>query len=183
MKKSVRVAILLVLAIVWMSVIYGFSSMPSNVSGTNARGIISRIINYAISFSSRYGYLDHEVDEKRIAEIVSVLYYPLRKVAHSTVYMILVLFIFRTTTVIANHRHYIICLMVTLVICTAFAMTDEFHQTFVDGRSGLRSDVLIDAIGILAGAILYSTYYFIFTAGYRIGIKKQPKIQQNTRKV
>jgi VanZ family protein len=32
-------------------------------------------------------------------------------------------------------------------IAVLYAMTDEYHQTFIDGRQGVWSDVLIDAIG------------------------------------
>jgi VanZ family protein len=32
-----------------------------------------------------------------------------------------------------------------------FAMTDEYHQTFVPGRQGTVMDVLIDSIGVFAG--------------------------------
>lgn len=33
-------------------------------------------------------------------------------------------------------------------IALAYAMTDEYHQTFVHGRHGTPVDVLIDAVGI-----------------------------------
>ena len=34
----------------------------------------------------------------------------------------------------------------------AYAASDEYHQTFVDGRTGKASDVGIDALGIAAAA-------------------------------
>jgi VanZ family protein len=34
------------------------------------------------------------------------------------------------------------------VIAVAYAITDEYHQSFVDGRVGSPVDVLIDAIGV-----------------------------------
>ena len=36
-----------------------------------------------------------------------------------------------------------------------YAATDEFHQTFVPGRAGELSDVLLDSLGCLAGIFLY----------------------------
>lgn len=39
-------------------------------------------------------------------------------------------------------------------ISLAYACTDEFHQTFVEGRHGSPLDVLIDAAGIATAALL-----------------------------
>jgi VanZ family protein len=40
-----------------------------------------------------------------------------------------------------------------VVIALAFSASDEFHQTFVDGRHGTPVDVLIDAIGMTLAAV------------------------------
>ena len=37
-----------------------------------------------------------------------------------------------------------------------YAMTDEFHQTLVPGRSGEVLDVCIDAAGVLCGVVVMS---------------------------
>ena len=39
---------------------------------------------------------------------------------------------------------------------TIYAMTDEFHQTLVPGRSGEVLDVCIDAAGVLCGVVVMS---------------------------
>ena len=42
-----------------------------------------------------------------------------------------------------------------MAISLAYAATDEFHQTFVDGRKGTPVDVLIDFAGIaIAAAVI-----------------------------
>ena len=41
--------------------------------------------------------------------------------------------------------------VVPFAIALAFAVTDEFHQTFVSGRHGSPVDVLIDAVGVGLG--------------------------------
>jgi len=47
-----------------------------------------------------------------------------------------------------------------LFICLFYAVTDEFHQSFVPGRSSRASDVLIDFGGSIIGMLLfYLTYY------------------------
>jgi VanZ family protein len=41
-------------------------------------------------------------------------------------------------------------LAIAAAVSLAYAVTDEYHQTFVEGRSGKASDVGIDALGIAA---------------------------------
>ncbi|HEX5911065.1 MAG TPA: VanZ family protein [Thermoleophilaceae bacterium] len=43
-------------------------------------------------------------------------------------------------------------------ICVLYAVTDEFHQSFVDGRIGTPRDVLIDTVGVLVAAALLRLY-------------------------
>ena len=49
-----------------------------------------------------------------------------------------------------NHEHPLIA----AVISVAYAISDEYHQTFVDGRVGSVRDVLIDSAGVLAAWLL-----------------------------
>ena len=45
-------------------------------------------------------------------------------------------------------------LLIAVCIALAYACTDEFHQTFVDGRHGTPVDVGVDAIGMAIAAWL-----------------------------
>ena len=55
-------------------------------------------------------------------------------------------------------------LIYIMFICLFYAVTDEFHQSFVLGRGSLVSDVLIDFMGSLMGlGIFYLAYYKIYT--------------------
>ena len=49
-----------------------------------------------------------------------------------------------------NHDHPLIAAVITV----AYAISDEYHQTFVDGRVGSARDVLIDSAGVLAAWLL-----------------------------
>ena len=40
------------------------------------------------------------------------------------------------------------------IIGTGYAITDEWHQYFIPGRSAQVSDILLDAVGVLTGIIL-----------------------------
>ena len=45
-------------------------------------------------------------------------------------------------------------LVLAWTLTVLYAVSDEFHQSFVDGRIGTPRDVLIDAAGALAAALL-----------------------------
>jgi VanZ family protein len=48
-------------------------------------------------------------------------------------------------------------LLIAVCIAFAYACTDEFHQTFVSGRTGTPVDVAIDSIGMAIAALLIRT--------------------------
>ena len=49
-------------------------------------------------------------------------------------------------------------LAASVAICLAYAISDEFHQTFVDGRKGAPLDVLIDTAGAAVAALAIRGY-------------------------
>jgi VanZ family protein len=72
---------------------------------------------------------------------------PIRKAAHMTEYAVLFLLsrwaTFGTTSNTALRG------WIPALLSFAYACTDEFHQSFVPGRSAQFSDVLVDSTGIL----------------------------------
>jgi VanZ family protein len=48
-----------------------------------------------------------------------------------------------------------------LVICSCliFALSDEYHQIFVAGRTAKPIDIMFDSIGIISGYLLASTFW------------------------
>ncbi|MBR1801808.1 VanZ family protein [Candidatus Saccharibacteria bacterium] len=42
-----------------------------------------------------------------------------------------------------------------ILLCGIYAATDEYHQTFVPGRSGEIADILLDTAGATFGATIY----------------------------
>lgn len=78
----------------------------------------------------------------------------LRKGAHMFVFGVLTLLVWR-----ALRRHGFnntATLAASIVISLAYAFTDEYHQTFVPGRTGTLYDIGFDLAGIfIAAAIIY----------------------------
>ena len=67
--------------------------------------------------------------------------YPLRKAAHMAEYAVLYLLTLRARS---GRRAW-----AAAAFSVFYAMSDEYHQSFVPGRSGLWSDVAVDAAGVL----------------------------------
>lgn len=42
----------------------------------------------------------------------------------------------------------------TIIVTYLYALSDEIHQTFINGRSGRLKDTLFDIIGIIIGLII-----------------------------
>lgn len=63
--------------------------------------------------------------------------------------MYAVFYILLTRAVTNKHRAF------AFLLALVYAISDEFHQTFVRDRHGSPVDVLIDAIGIITGFLLW----------------------------
>jgi len=61
-----------------------------------------------------------------------------------------------------NKAEYRAAVVLTLVISLLYAITDEFHQSFVPGRDASVADFLFDAIGAIGGALIYRYNKSIF---------------------
>jgi VanZ family protein len=72
----------------------------------------------------------------------------LRKLAHLSEYALLGLLLAR-----AVRRPGL-----AVALAAAYAVTDELHQTFVEGRHGAPLDVGIDTLGALVGVLVWSRW-------------------------
>lgn len=147
MKKVSRKAYVLSLLppIIMMIIIFMFSSKTATESDSSSLGIV----NVVLACNEK---LFGVVAEGNRAETLSRLNHLIRKMAHVTEYMILAILMgihFIVVKVKANKYF-----LFNIAICVFYAMTDEFHQRFVEGRSGQISDVGIDSIGVILGTVL-----------------------------
>jgi VanZ family protein len=75
----------------------------------------------------------------------------LRKLAHMAEYALLVFLWWRALRRPLAERA---AVALAVAISLVYAGTDEFHQSFVEGRHGTPVDVLIDSVGMAAVALL-----------------------------
>ena len=80
----------------------------------------------------------------------------IRKYAHMFEFFCLGIsaFLFFRELLVKNPRRLLYGSAAALGFSFLYACTDEWHQTFVPGRAGLFSDVLIDTAGCLIGIVL-----------------------------
>ena len=77
-----------------------------------------------------------------------------RKLIHFAEYALLCFLCWRALAPSTNPRR---AVLLAFVIASAYAVTDEYHQTFVDGRHGTPVDWLIDSAGAAATALWLRT--------------------------
>ena len=139
---GVRIVLVLII-LFWMSTIFGFSAE----TGTQSQGLSDKITIRAVQIiEPEYSSLDLTSKEELFNK------------GHFSEYGILagliLILLFTFEEVRNTRKHIIMGAVVTDLICMIYASTDEFHQTFVDGRSGKSADVLIDTSGTVFATII-----------------------------
>ena len=174
-KRVVVIGIFFILVAMWILGIYKLSSMNTNNSNGASSGIISVFIEDTLEITNKYGITSSYPDNSKLEKATELLNTPLRKVMHASVYFVLACMIMFIINYMFHHKKYLISAIITIVLIIVAAGFDEYHQTFVDGRSGEVKDVLIDTIGGTGGILFYGSYYYVYKKGYKRGEKEIEK--------
>lgn len=140
MKKRYMKIIFICLTFLWMAVIFYFShqtgAKSSNVSGK----ITETIVNwFVVDFDSL------PLNEKDA--LLETYGYIIRKMGHFTEFAVLSLCLFLAFMTFTD-REYVIYPSV-LGLSILYAISDEFHQSFISARVPALKDVLIDSFGAM----------------------------------
>ncbi len=88
----------------------------------------------------------------------------IRKLGHFSEYLTLGFFSFAyfSNLLLKNNKYknFKRTALASLIFSILYAASDEFHQTFVDGRDGNIIDVLIDGSGAFFGILLSGILYY-----------------------
>lgn len=123
-----------------MGVIFFLSHTPGEESAKQS-GLIVTLLSY----------LPIKIDESNI----NILTLIIRKGAHMTEYFLLTLSLvkyFKSVQYEVKLQWSKIYFW-SGIIAFLYACSDEFHQTFIPGRAGLFTDVLVDSVGIIFALI------------------------------
>ena len=138
MKKIISI----ILVVIWMGIIFCFSNQNADDSSKISDGFITTIINFFVDD-------DLSIDEKEL--LLEKCSFYVRKFAHFTLYFVLGILVLNLLYQYNLKNK----LLIGIVICIIYSCSDEFHQLFIQGRSGELRDVFIDSIGSLSGILFY----------------------------
>lgn len=178
-KKALLCIVLLGFAVGWMATIYKLSDMNTQNSNGKSTDIIALFIEDTLDVTNEYGITSSHPTDTKLARVSQLINAPMRKVMHASVYFALAFFLIILINVILNNKHYFISFIIAMLICVGFAISDEYHQTFVSGRTGQPLDVCIDSAGAFTGTMLYTSYYIIYKSGYKKAKEESLHIMKN----
>ena len=137
-------------ALLMMYLIFSFSAQTGEVSGELSYKISYNIVEIKSEIlheGKSYDELNYEAN--------SIQFY-VRKAAHMTEYFLLAVAVSFPLYVYRVRGFWLFLL--AGIFCAGFAGLDEYHQSFVSGRSPSVRDVCIDSSGALIGIILVQLF-------------------------
>ena len=163
-KRKYRVILLAALVLVWMGVIFAFSSQDGAASSKTSGRVVETVITV---IKPDFNTLAKS-EQKSFRDMVTFF---VRKGAHFTEYTILgvLLFLFywqwrpdillakkskRNKTADLPQLRWRRVWLVAWATGTLYAASDEFHQMFTGGRSPKIGDVCIDSSGVALGGLI-----------------------------
>lgn len=131
-------------ALVWAVMISVFST--GLFKSDNTGHVIIPILRFFLAHAS--------------AETLEFLHHIIRKCGHLTEYFILSMLILRGIRAGQKGLH-LRWVLVTILIVACYASLDEYHQSFVPGRTAAVGDVLIDTTGGIAAQIVAALFVLL----------------------
>ncbi|MDX2776119.1 VanZ family protein [Streptomyces caniscabiei] len=122
------------LLVIWMVGIFWFSSEGHDASTARSDAVVDL-------FPGGFGW------PQDMATFLT------RKAAHAFIYFVLGVLAFNLVKEYVPSKKYVI--LISAVFVLFYAVSDEFHQSFVPGRSAELRDVLIDTTAGAVGVLLY----------------------------
>ena len=149
-KRSFRSYLALLPAVLIMGLIFQMSANEAEESTEQSMWVSYCLVDAgSFLFGQELDPGEREVKALGMEEVV-------RKCAHMTEYAILTLSVWFAMVFWTNSKKMLY--FSTVLFCVFYASTDEYHQTFVRGRSGKIQDVFVDSVGIL---LMTALLYFI----------------------
>ena len=143
MKVKVIRFILVLLLLVTFGMIFNFSNQDSEKSGSTSQKVTEAITKDIKSIQ--------KLNKNEKAKVIDKIEDVIRKIAHFSIYSlvgILLMALLSTYNISENNK-----IFYTIIIGMIYAMSDEFHQSFIPGRSGQVSDVFLDTLGVTVGGL------------------------------
>ena len=137
-------------ALLMMYIIFSFSAQTGEVSGELSYKISYQIVetkNELLNTNKSYDELAYEAEE---------IHYYVRKAAHMTEYCLLAIAV--SFPLYVYRIRGLALFLLAGIVCVGFACLDEYHQSFVAGRTSAYTDVGFYSLGALIGIILVQLF-------------------------
>ncbi|MFI3260508.1 MAG: VanZ family protein [bacterium] len=135
----------LLIVFLWCLLIFLLSNQDATTSANTSTNFTKVVINVVEFIFNR------DFDDQYI---IDACFSIVRKGAHFTLFFILGFVVCSTLKEYIYGKLY----LYSFGICLFFAISDEFHQLFLEGRTAQISDVFVDSFGAAGGILLYFLY-------------------------
>jgi VanZ family protein len=156
-------------AVLTMIIIFCFSAQPVTASSKSSQMIANIIFDLYEKISNT------PLLEESKAQKMELIEHIVRKGAHFSEYALLAGMIMLHWAFREKKRKELIVL--SILLSAIYAITDEFHQTFVTGRAGRVTDVLIDTSGAVVGTLLFYILSLLIRKRNAVKAKKSKLLQ------
>lgn len=140
-------------AILVMYMIFQFSSQ----SGADSAGLSYKVTKGLVIVADHV--LHKDLSDAQIEVYVEKYHYYVRKLAHFSEYLVLAVSVAFPLYVYGLRGFWLV--LTAGAFCVGFACLDEYHQSFVSGRSPAKRDVIIDSAGAFLGIYITRIISFI----------------------
>jgi len=137
-------------AFVWMMIIFMFSAQPATKSNELSVGFTKVLID------TLGRIFPFNIETSTINSFVGQMNHIIRKFAHFSIYLVLGILVSRA---LIKNGYKTRVVLISFLICSIYAASDELHQLFVPGRGCQLKDVLIDSAGSFIGICLNALFY------------------------
>lgn len=155
-KRKILKIISTIFALVWMITVFIFSSQDGtqtlNTSGAFIHVIDSTLNQVESNNTNKTDTVNTQFDNNDKYNYSKELQTFVRKNAHYFLYTVggIILSVFFYAFLGKNKKVYAFAILTGML----YAMSDEFHQRFVAGRTSRITDIGIDTLGVITGTIL-----------------------------
>ena len=156
--KHFKLIISIIIIILWLLVIFVFSSMNEKTSHIQSQKVVQKI------YINKQIVENNKITKNNIQKAKNKYDQKIRKIAHVTEFAILNILLVNLIYQL-KEKFKLKYLIISIILTFIYACTDEIHQIFVQGRTSSFIDVLIDT----AGAITTSLIIYVI---YKINIHK-----------
>ncbi len=152
----------ILLVILCMLTIFLFSCENSEKSTERTENFINSVINVSGGENTITSVSSSKIGDENI------LFSLVRKGAHFFEFFLLG---FLVVNLIKDYKKLNIkIILLCILFCLLYAVSDEIHQYFVDGRSCQIIDVFIDTVGSSLGGLFY---YLLYSKHHKVKVIKE----------